>query len=84
MMSLVDQHFPTVQWGVVTSSSSSGTAFSFPISFSTKVAGILGTCKSATFSSVPVSFDDSKTTLTGTAGGFRGGTGTFYYYAYGY
>lgn len=72
------------QWGIVTSASQNGTPFSFPIAFSERVAGIFGSCKSATFSSVPVSFDDSKTTLTGTAGGFRGGSGTFYFYAYGY
>lgn len=62
---------------------SSGASFTFPIAFSSVVYGIQGISKSSTFSSVPASFDDSKTSLTGSAAGFRGGSGNISWFAYG-
>lgn len=71
-----------LQWGTV-AGTSSGASFTFPIAFSSAVYGIQGISKSSTFSSVPASFDDSKTSLTGSAAGFRGGNGNISWFAYG-
>lgn len=72
----------TIQWGTV-AGSSSGIPFTFPIAFSSEVYGIQGISKSSTFSSVPASFDKSKTSLTGSSAGFKGGSGTISWFAYG-
>ena len=81
-MLLSYSYIPTVQWGTV-AGTSSGASFTFPIAFSSEVYGIQGISKSSTFSSVPASFDDSKTSLTGSAAGFRGGSGNISWFAYG-
>ena len=71
-----------VQWGVV-AGEAYGTAFTFPIAFSSAVYGILGSPKSAGYYTTPASFDDSKTSLTGSSAAVYGANTDIYWYAYG-